>query len=54
MGTRETQARDPNCWRGWNDEGLLVGQLNGTNEGIIIFDTETQALFKKTIEKEGE
>ncbi len=26
----------------WNDKGLLVGQLNDTNEGILIIDTDTQ------------
>jgi len=31
----------------WNDEGLLVRQLNDTNEGIIIFDTETQEVIEK-------
>lgn len=30
----------------WNDKGLLVGQLNGTNEGILIFDTDTQELIE--------
>jgi predicted amidohydrolase len=33
----------------WNRKGLLVGQLNDTNEGIIIFDTDTQELIKKMI-----
>lgn len=33
----------------WNNKGLLVGQLNDTNEGIIIIDTDTQALIEKTI-----
>jgi predicted amidohydrolase len=33
----------------WNNEGLLVGQLNDTNEGIIIIDTDTQELIEKTI-----
>lgn len=33
----------------WNNKGLLLGQLDDTNEGIIIIDTETQELIKKTI-----
>lgn len=33
----------------WNNKGLLVGQLDDTNEGIIIIDTDTQELIKKTI-----
>ncbi|WP_308365777.1 MULTISPECIES: carbon-nitrogen hydrolase family protein [unclassified Microbulbifer] len=33
----------------WNDQGLLVGQLDGESEGIIVFDTETQGLIKQKI-----
>lgn len=33
----------------WNNKGLLVGQLDDTNEGVIIIDTDTQELIKKTI-----
>jgi predicted amidohydrolase len=33
----------------WNNKGLLVGQLDDTNEGIIIIDTDTQEIIKKTI-----
>ncbi len=33
----------------WNNKGLLAAQLNDTDEGIIIFDTDTQELIKKTI-----
>jgi predicted amidohydrolase len=33
----------------WNNKGLLAGQLNETNEGILIIDTETQELIEKTI-----
>lgn len=33
----------------WNNKGLLAGQLNDTNEGIIIIDTDTQELIKKII-----
>lgn len=35
----------------WNKKGMLTGQLNDTNEGIIIFDTDTQKLIEKTILK---
>ena len=31
----------------WNNKGLLAGQLNDTDEGIIIIDTDTQELLKK-------
>lgn len=33
----------------WNNKGLLVGQLNDTNEGIIIIDTDTQEVIEKTV-----
>lgn len=33
----------------WNDKGLLIGQLNGTDEGIIIFDTDTQEIVARTV-----
>jgi predicted amidohydrolase len=33
----------------WNNKGLLMGQLNDTNEGIIIFDPDTEELFEKII-----
>lgn len=33
----------------WNNKGLLIGQLNDTDEGIIIIDTDTQELIEKTI-----
>jgi predicted amidohydrolase len=32
----------------WNDEGLLLGQLNETDEGLLIFDTDTQKLIERT------
>ena len=32
----------------WNNQGQLVGQLNSTDEGILIFDTETQKVTAKT------
>jgi len=28
----------------WNSHGDLVGQLDDTEEGIILFDTDTQKL----------
>ncbi len=33
----------------WNKEGLLAAQLNDTDEGIIILDTETQEVIERTI-----
>jgi hypothetical protein len=33
----------------WNNQGLLVGQLDDTHEGILIFDTETREVVGKTI-----
>ncbi len=33
----------------WNNKGLLAGQLNDTNEGILILDTDTKELIEKTI-----
>ncbi|MVM37050.1 carbon-nitrogen hydrolase family protein [Spirosoma sp. HMF3257] len=32
----------------WTHEGVLVGQLNDTDEGILIFDTDTQSIFIKS------
>lgn len=32
----------------WNKKGLLLGQLNGTNEGILIVDTETEEIIEWT------
>jgi predicted amidohydrolase len=29
----------------WNKDGLLVGQLNDIDEGILIFDTDTEEIF---------
>ena len=29
----------------WNNRGQLLGQLNDTDEGIIVFDTESQEVF---------
>lgn len=31
----------------WNSQGKLIGQLNGTHEGILIFDTETKEVVEK-------
>jgi predicted amidohydrolase len=33
----------------WNDKGELTGQLDVTNEGILIIDTDTKELIEKTI-----
>jgi predicted amidohydrolase len=33
----------------WNKKGVLLEQLNDTNEGIIIFDTDSKELIKKMI-----
>jgi predicted amidohydrolase len=32
----------------WNDEGLLLGQLNDTDEGMLIFDTDTRETIERT------
>lgn len=31
----------------WNNKGLLLGQLDDKNEGILLFDTATQELIKE-------
>jgi predicted amidohydrolase len=31
----------------WNKNGLLIGQLDGTNEGILIYDTDTHEVIKR-------
>ncbi len=31
----------------WNNKGILTGQLNDTNEGILIFDTDRQEVIEK-------
>ncbi len=31
----------------WNNKGILTGQLNDTNEGILIFDTDRQEVIDK-------
>jgi len=33
----------------WNKDGLLLGQLNETEEGILVFDSETERVFAKNI-----
>lgn len=33
----------------WNKKGNLVGQLNDTDEGILIFDSETEEIIERTI-----
>jgi len=33
----------------WNNKGMLLGQLDDTNEGILIIDTITQVVIEKTI-----
>lgn len=33
----------------WNKQGNLVGQLDDNNEGILIFDTETEQLIEQTL-----
>ena len=35
----------------WNNQGELKGELDDTEEGILIFDTETQETVKKTMEE---
>ena len=32
----------------WNSQGLLIGHLNGSNEGILMIDTQTQEIFAST------
>ena len=33
----------------WNKKGILVGQLNDSKEGILIFDSETEEIIERTI-----
>lgn len=33
----------------WTKEGRLAGQLNNTNEGILVFNTETEEITKQII-----
>ncbi len=32
----------------WNHHGALIGQLNNTDEGMLIFDTESQTLLERS------
>jgi predicted amidohydrolase len=33
----------------WNSKGLLVGQLDDRNEGILLFDTDTEEVAARTL-----
>ena len=33
----------------WNNKGLLKAQLNDTDEGILVYDTDTQEVIEKTV-----
>lgn len=33
----------------WNDKGLLLGQLDDVNEGIVMIDTDTQEVIEKIL-----
>jgi predicted amidohydrolase len=33
----------------WNNRGLLLGQLNDSDEGILIIDTDTQEIIERTV-----
>ena len=33
----------------WNQQGILVGQLNDSQEGIIMLDTDTQELIEESL-----
>lgn len=33
----------------WNNKGVLVGQLDEYNEGVLIMDTNTQRVIRKTL-----
>jgi predicted amidohydrolase len=35
----------------WNDNGELIGRLDGINEGILVYDTATQACIARTSEQ---
>ena len=34
----------------WDTTGKLIGQLDGKTEGILIYDTETKEIVKKTLD----
>jgi len=33
----------------WNSEGTLIGQLDDANEGIMVYDTESELIVKKRL-----
>jgi predicted amidohydrolase len=33
----------------WNSDGIIKGSLDGENEGLIIYDTETEAVIEKVL-----
>ena len=33
----------------WNEKGVLIGQLNDTHEGVLIYDLDTQELIEKAL-----
>ncbi|WP_315787323.1 hypothetical protein [Fischerella sp. JS2] len=33
----------------WNNKGLLVGQLNDKDEGILMIDTDTQEVIENNV-----
>ena len=33
----------------WNNRGALLGQLNDADEGLVVFDTETQQAIERVI-----
>jgi predicted amidohydrolase len=34
----------------WDRQGRLMGRLNGTDEGLLVIDTDTQAVIEKRLE----
>ncbi len=36
----------------WNSQGVLLGQLDAANEGILVLDTDTQGLTQDTVRTE--
>jgi len=37
------------CTAAWNGKGRLLGRLNDAEEGIVVFDNQTQELITKTL-----
>lgn len=35
----------------WNSSGILLGQLDETNEGILLVDTDSEEIFKQTLNR---